>query len=217
MTSYSSSAVSKTTGRPWPIGGTPPIGKPVAARTSSLDAIRPSAQSSASQTLSESMRWRPEATTMIGSPSITNRIDFAIWPSSTPSAAAACATVAVEFSSVFSSMSSPSSRAASLTLERMSRPCRRRRRAYPYVREGNAGGVGKLLQRFGEVSRDVFQVGHRVVVADHAEVERAVVAHRADPEPLVHGQRNHREDVEQLLAMDVERELRPGNIGHNQV
>src|SRR3954466_4653544 len=185
------------------MGGTPPIGKPVAARTSSPEAMRPSAQSSASQTFSRSIRWRPEATTTTGSPSITKTIDLAICPSTTPSALAASATVAVESSSVFSSIASPSSRAASLTLERMSHPCRRRRRAYPYRREGNAGHVGKLLQRFTQIARHVFEVGHRVVVADQPEVDRAVVAHQRDAQTLVHRERHHREDIAHLLALHV--------------
>src|SRR4051794_10316720 len=158
------------------------------------------------------MRCLPEATTMTGSPSITNTIDFAICPSSTPSAEAAWPTVAVDSSSVFSSIASPSSRAASLTLERMSHPCRRRCWSDAYAAEGNAGGVGKLLQRFGEVVGEVLQVGHGVVIPDQPEIDRAVVAHERDPESLVHGERHHREDVEQLVALHVERELRAGDV-----
>src|SRR4051794_35154201 len=162
------------------------------------------------------MRWRPEATTTTGSPSITKTIDFAIWPGSQPIAAAASATVLVDSLRVFSSTSSPSSRAASLTLERISRPCRRYW-SDPYTSEGNAGSLGKLFQRRGQVVGNVLQVGHGVEVTDQAEVDRAVVAHQREPETLVHRERHHREHVEHLVALDVQRELRSGHVRHDEV
>src|SRR3954447_8901469 len=180
--------------------------------------MRPSAQSSASQTLSWSIRWRPEATTTTGSPSITKTIDFAICPFSQPTADAASATVAVDSSRVLSSTSSPSSRAASLTLKRIcGHPCPCCRRSNPYTCEGNAGGLRQLLKRRRQMVGEVLEVRHRVVVADQPEVERAVVAHDRDAQPLVHRQRDHREHVEQLLALYVQRELWPGHVRDDEV
>src|SRR3954453_13120784 len=140
------------------------------------------------------MRGRPDATTTTGSPSMTNTIDLAIWPGSTPSAAAASATVAVDGSSVFSSRASPSSCAASLTFERMGcRPCRGRCGADAYSCEGSAGLVGELFQARREMVREVLEVGHRVIVADQPEVDRAVVRHQRDAQTLVQRERHHRE------------------------
>src|SRR5439155_114635 len=153
-------------------GATPPTGKPVAARTSSLVATRPSAQSSARHTFSLSIRWRPDATTITGSPSMTNRIDFAIWPTWQPTARAASATVAVDSPSVLSSTCRPSSRAASLTFERMDVP--RGCRSDTHCSEGNAGRFGQRLQLSGQVGGELLEVGHRVVVAGQPEVDLAV-------------------------------------------
>ena len=60
------------------------------------------------------------------------------------------------------------------------------------------------LERLGEV----VQHRHRLVVADQAEVDAAVVAHDPDADGLALGQRDHREDVAEAAAEHVERELR---------
>ena len=116
MRSCSRSDSSNSTGRSCPNGGTPPIAYPVAARTSSAAAIRTSATSSASATLSRSIRWRPLATQSTGSPSATNTIALAISASSQPTASAASLTVRVDALSRSTRTSRPSSRARSASL-----------------------------------------------------------------------------------------------------
>src|SRR6266508_1032495 len=92
------------TGRPWPTGGTPPIAKPVASRTSSPRACRTFAPSSARST-----RRSPAHKHRSGPASSTKTSDFTIWPTSTPAAAAASAAVRVESESSRTSASRPSS------------------------------------------------------------------------------------------------------------
>ena len=70
-------------------------------------------QSSASASLSASIRWRPEATQTTGSPSATNTIDLAISASWQPTATAASFTVRVDASRRRTCTFSPSSRAQS--------------------------------------------------------------------------------------------------------
>ena len=57
-----------------------------------------------------------------------------------------------------------------------------------------ARGLEQLVQRRLEVVGELLEVLHRVVVADQAEVDLAVVAHDPDAERLALGQRHHRED-----------------------
>src|SRR4029453_9063734 len=84
----------------------PPLGWPVACRTTSGSARRtiPPARR---PTLPLSTRFTPDATTMIGAPFTVNTSDFAICPTSTPSAAAASWDVRAVFSSSITRRSSP--------------------------------------------------------------------------------------------------------------
>ena len=64
---------------------------------------------------------------------------------------------------------------------------------------------------------DQVDVLHRVVVGQQAEVDAAVVAHDRDRERVVLGQEGDREDVLELAAEHVERDLRAGDVGDDQV
>src|SRR4051794_4442338 len=178
-----SSASSNTTGSPWPNGGTPPMAKPVAARTSSAPAWRTSATSRVSASLSVSILCWPDAMQTTGSPSATNTIDLAISASRQPTATAASLTVLVEDSSCWIVSSSPSSLALSATLAftalrlegraRFRAPSQR-----PFgLAELHSGGLGQLSQSGANVLGQLIDVPEQVIVAHEAEVEPAVVAH----------------------------------------
>ena len=79
---------SKRTGNVWvcPKGGTPPMAKPVAARTSSGEARRTRSAPRCYATFALSTRFGPEVSTRTGLPSAINTIDFAIWPRLAPTA-----------------------------------------------------------------------------------------------------------------------------------
>jgi hypothetical protein len=64
---------------------------------------------------------------------------------------------------------------------------------------------------------DPVEVGQRVVVAEQAEVDRAVVGHDRDPEGGVAGQRDLREDPLEPPAEQVEGELRARHVGDREV
>ena len=57
----------------------------------------------------------------------------------------------------------------------------------------------------------------RVVVGEQAEADAAVVAHDRDRERVVLGQEGDREDLLHLPSEHVERQLRPGHVGDDQV
>ena len=99
------------------------------------------------------------------------------------------------------------------TAARRSRATGRRR----LVGGATPRSVGELLQGGEEVVGEVLEVGQYDEVADEAEVERAVVGDDRDPQVEVGAERHHREHVGQLAAVEVERELRPGHVGHDEV
>ena len=70
-----------------------------------------------------------------------------------------------------------------------------------------------VLERLAQL----LEIGHRVVVAEQAEVHPAVVGHDRDGQRLVLGQERDREQVLELAPEHVERELRPGHVRHEQV
>ena len=59
--------------------------------------------------------------------------------------------------------------------------------------------------------------GERVEVAEQAVVDPAVVGHDRHRQRVVLGQERDREQVLQLAAEHVQRHLRPGDVGHQQV
>src|SRR5215208_660083 len=92
----------------------------------------------------------------------------------------------------------------------------------PYGSEGvrsgpDAGRAGELPQTGGEVAHKVLEILHGVEIADEPEVELAVVGDDRDAEAEVGTERHHREHVGQLTAVEMERELRPGNVRHAKV
>ena len=82
---------------------------------------------------------------------------------------------------------------------------------------GGGGRAEQLVERGREPVGDRVDVLHRVVVGEQAEVDAAVVAHDRDRERVVLGQKRDREDVLELTAEYVERDLRAGDVGHDQV
>ena len=80
-----------------------------------------------------------------------------------------------------------------------------------------AGRVRERLQPGEEVARERFEVVEGVEVADEAEVQRAVVGDDRHAEVEVGAERHHREHVGQLTVAEVERELRPRHVGHDEV
>ena len=57
---------------------------------------------------------------------------------------------------------------------------------------GRSQGL-ELGERLGEVVGERVEVGHRLVVADEAEVDLAVVAHDPEADSLALGERDHRD------------------------
>ena len=75
----------------------------------------------------------------------------------------------------------------------------------------------ELLQGGEEVAGQVLEVVHHAEVAHEAEVQRPVVGDDGDPQVEVGAERHHREDVGQLAAVEVERELRSRHVSHDEV
>jgi hypothetical protein len=100
------------------------------------------------------------------------------------------------------------------------RPCSDRRatsRGAAAAPPAEAGRRTQLVDRVADALCDQVQVGHRVEVAQQAEVETTVVAHDRDAERLSLGERRQREDVDELAAEHVERDLGPGDVGDHEV
>src|SRR5688572_15738792 len=87
----------------------------------------------------------------------------------------------------------------------------------PLPRLRTADRLGQLLDRRLEVARERVEVAHGVVIADEAEVDGAVVAHDPETDALVARQRHHRVDRLELAAHQVQRELRAGDVGDDEV
>ena len=107
-------------GRLWPIGGMPPIEKPVSSFASRAVARRMSAAPVIAASRARSTRFGPETRQRIGSSSpwsagATKTSDLTIWPSSAPTAAAASSAVWVDASKTRMSRVTPFRAAASRT------------------------------------------------------------------------------------------------------
>ena len=96
------------------------------------------------------------------------------------------------------SRSSPEPLTRAAAASRSGPGTKRRRKPRPA-----AGGLEQLVQRGIEISARSLQVRHRVVVADQAEVDLAVVAHDPHAERLALGQRDHREHALHPAAQQV--------------
>ncbi len=79
------------------------------------------------------------------------------------------------------------------------------------------GGAGEPAHRALELLRDRVEVGQRVVVAEQAEAEVAVVAHHRDPERLAAGERHDGVERAQAAPEQVERELGARHVGDDEV
>ena len=60
-------------------------------------------------------------------------------------------------------------------------------------------------------------VGQRVEVAEQAEVHLAVVGHDRDRQGVVFGQEGDGNRLQHFAPQHVQRELRPGHVGDDQV
>ena len=106
--------MNRATGPAWPRGGTPPIAKPVAARTNPASA-RPTSAPTASDSLAVSTRSSPLTTATTALSPARNTSDFAISATVQPTACAASAAVRVESGRVRISQSSESASRAAFT------------------------------------------------------------------------------------------------------
>ena len=97
------------------------------------------------------------------------------------------------------------------------RACRRPLCACPEPRPGRARRAVQRGDRPFQVVGDRVELGQRVVVAEQPEAEVAVVAHHGDAERLARGERHDRVQPAQFAAEQVERELRPGHVGDDEV
>ncbi len=86
-----------------------------------------------------------------------------------------------------------------------------------FPRGGYPGGGKKLLHGLPQVSGDAFEVGHRGAVGEQAEADLAVVADDRDRQRVATGEEADREDPLDLAAEHVEGDLRPGEVGDEQV
>ena len=111
------------------------------------------------------------------------------------------------------------SRRASSRRTRSWRPSggrRGRRRLEPVFSWIPAAAASSSIERSRSAATSL-EVGHRVVVAEQPEAEPAVVGHDRDPERGVERQRDLRVERAQPAALQVERELRPGHVRHDEV
>ena len=75
----------------------------------------------------------------------------------------------------------------------------------------------QLRQRVVDALRDQIDVGEGVEVAQQPVVEASVVRHDRHGECVVLRQEGQGEQILQSPAEDVQRELRAGDVGHQQV
>ena len=75
----------------------------------------------------------------------------------------------------------------------------------------------QLGDRVGQILRQLLDVREPVVIGVEPEVQLAVVAHDRDPERLVGRQRHHRKHLLQPPTQHVQRELRAGHVGDDEV
>src|SRR5439155_1546926 len=99
------------------------------------------------------------------------------------------------------------------TLKFATRPGNR----YQFYTVAVPGDGQQLLQRGVDPVRDHLDIGQRVVVAQQAVVDSAVVGHDRDRQPVVLGQERDREQVLELSPEHVQRYLRSRDVGDDQV
>src|SRR5215813_8779782 len=111
-----SSSISVVSGAGWASGATPPMANPVCARTKSASA-RPMGSPTSAPTFASSTRFAPLAMTSSGRPLSRRRntSDFAIWPTSHPTAVAAAADVGTACSKTTIVVVTPAAASASAT------------------------------------------------------------------------------------------------------
>ncbi len=90
-------------------------------------------------------------------------------------------------------------------------------RARPGAGRGEAGGAREIVDRRAQVVGQGLEVAHGVVVAEQAEPETTVIAHDRDAQRLVVGERDHGIEADHLAPEQVERDLRPGDVRHDEV
>src|SRR4051812_40293689 len=134
---------------PCPTGATPPMAKPVSARTNSASAL-PMVSPSAAASFFSSTRLAPLAITRIARPEgfARNTSDFAICATEHPIAAAASAEVRVEAANSLISACSPNTASADLTRSTLSLDMTNLRHNERLLREF-PGAPGRRRNGFG--------------------------------------------------------------------
>jgi hypothetical protein len=97
-----------------PVGGTPPMEKPVAWRTASASALPMSTPVTAARR-SGSSRFAPETSARTGAPPARNTSDFTICPTLVPTASAASCAVRVEVGNSWMRAARPAAERAAWT------------------------------------------------------------------------------------------------------
>src|SRR3954468_9054704 len=94
---------------------------------------------------------------------------------------------------------------------------RRENPASASIPRSGGGERQELGQRRLDALGHEVEVGQRVVVAEQPEAHLAVVGHDRDGKRALTREEGHREDLRQPPAEHVERELRAGHVGHEEV
>jgi 4-amino-4-deoxy-L-arabinose transferase-like glycosyltransferase len=82
---------------------------------------------------------------------------------------------------------------------------------------GDARGLLQLAEGGFDGHHEVVQIGNQVPIGDEAPAQPARVAEEGDAERLVGQQRQHRVALPELGAEEVERDLRAGDVGDDEV
>src|SRR5687768_5012088 len=148
------SSISVASGAGWASGATPPMAKPVCARTKSASAL-PSGSPTTPATRASSTRLAPLAITSSGRPLVVprNTSDFAIWSTRQPTAAAASAEVRAARSRYTIVLGTPCSASAAWTRAELGGSSATSRSGGAQVAhlrevlEVVIGGVGRVLRQ----------------------------------------------------------------------
>ena len=87
----------------------------------------------------------------------------------------------------------------------------------PLARGQHAGRPPQRCDGPVEIAGDRLELGDGVVVGEQTKAEPAVVAHHGDPQSLASGERHDGIEAAQAMAEQIQRELRAGDVGDDEV